>query len=998
MDWRKSKHEANKRVEKQTFQGCVLIGSGFVALALLFLSSVSCLSLVLSLNHARLDRDVEAERQAEAKTKASQQPKWPPNSLLPRRNMESGVCINEEDSSSPLRVKESLTAAAVQGLVWAVMRSKTLKHPGLFEWRQNRMCTAPAEPSFPQPLSSASEDMITQSSSTCHRFDRLRSVQWRINLGILPSSTDSSVEELRRVAADSRRRYAGLRRRLLVDPHFLKEDSKASDPIMDNPLSQNPDSMWGRFFRNAELEKMVDQDLSRLYPERESYFQTMTCQAILRRILLLWCLRHPEFGYRQGMHELLAPLLYVLHIDVQRLSEVREQYEDFFSDKFDGMSETDLHYSRASSPVWASRNDYEDDFQEGGVKPGCSLNELDTHIQTIVMLNDAYGAEGELGILLSERFMEHDAYCMFDALMNGACGVVAMADYFSPSPASGSITGLPPVIEASSALYHLLSVVDSSLHCHLVELGVEPQYFSLRWLRVLFGREFSLEDLLIIWDEIFASANNKLDVECEDALQFIVLTSPRGAFIIALAVSMLLHLRSSLLATENATTCLQRLLSFPENVNLKKLIDKAKSLQALALEANTCSSPSPGLSGAVKPTFARVYGLSSGSVSPRTPLNSLPESYWEKKWRVLHNKENLSNGSPKDQFLYGGKKGSSGKERSSLARAESAPSSIKTQKGNKISRFSVRRRLLEDLSRELGEPEPEDDKSINEISIEKGFLDSQSVHMANEENSSIFSDSTSPSTGAQDHDNDSEKSSVTSNSGMYDNEDEISNAGACSGTMSDSAESSFRGETKNNDDCDKNEHSDTRTIEDITDHIEHDPDGNKQVPNMKERKPLSGKFQWLWRFSRNNGEGTSEKGANMESQRSENSTLTVTGEVDGGCSNSGAVRDTSSNVEAQNDMCADASKLDGCNSCRGLNGVVDTSEKNVIGSLKNLGQSMLENIQVIESVFQQERGHVGSLENLSRNILSGKGQVTAMAALKELRKISNLLSEIPFCT
>lgn len=60
------------------------------------------------------------------------------------------------------------------------------------------------------------------------------------------------------------------------------------------------DSTWGRFFRNAELERMLDQDLSRLYPEHGSYFQTPGCQGMLRRILLLWCLRHPEYGYRQG--------------------------------------------------------------------------------------------------------------------------------------------------------------------------------------------------------------------------------------------------------------------------------------------------------------------------------------------------------------------------------------------------------------------------------------------------------------------------------------------------------------------------------------------------------------------------------------------------------------------------------------------------------------------------------------------------------------------------
>lgn len=60
------------------------------------------------------------------------------------------------------------------------------------------------------------------------------------------------------------------------------------------------DSTWGRFFHNAEMERMVDQDLSRLYPEHGNYFQTKGCQGILRRILLLWCLRHPEYGYRQG--------------------------------------------------------------------------------------------------------------------------------------------------------------------------------------------------------------------------------------------------------------------------------------------------------------------------------------------------------------------------------------------------------------------------------------------------------------------------------------------------------------------------------------------------------------------------------------------------------------------------------------------------------------------------------------------------------------------------
>ncbi|MCD7448520.1 hypothetical protein HAX54_043450 [Datura stramonium] len=50
------------------------------------------------------------------------------------------------------------------------------------------------------------------------------------------------------------------------------------------------------------------------------------------------------------------------------------------------------------------------------------------------------------------------------------------------------------------------------------------------------------------------------------------------------AVTMILHLRSLLLATENVPLY-QRLLNFPEDINLGKLIIKP-SLQALAVDAN----------------------------------------------------------------------------------------------------------------------------------------------------------------------------------------------------------------------------------------------------------------------------------------------------------------------------------------------------------------------------------------------------------------------------
>ncbi|XP_052490486.1 uncharacterized protein LOC105790885 isoform X1 [Gossypium raimondii] len=861
------------------------------------------------------------------------------------------------------------------------------------------------------------EEAPSSSPVVSGSFASLRSVRWRISLGILPSS--SSVDDLRRVTADSRRRYAGLRRWLLVDPHVPKDGrSKSPDLVMDNPLSQNPvpqiggkslcllfdpilvdwlvgfeartwnsslsmenvplnspiHSTWGRFFRNAELEKMVDHDLSRLYPEHGSYFQTPGCQGMLRRILLLWCIRHPEYGYRQGMHELLAPLLYVLHVDVERLSEVRKLHEHHFIDKFDGLSfeENDVTYNFDFKKFLDSMED--EIGSQGNSKKARSLDELDPEIQTIVLLSDAYGAEGELGIVLSEKFTEHDAYCMFEALMSGAHGSVAMADFFSPIPAAESQSGLPPVIEASAALYHLLSIVDSSLHSHLVELGVEPQYFALRWLRVLFGREFSLQDLLVVWDEIFTADNSPLEKDSgnDENSSLKMFNSCRGALITAMAVSMILYVRSSLLATENATTCLQRLLNFPETINLKKLIAKAKPLQILALDSKI-SPLSSIFDGSYNHSKSAVsgYNLSSHPVSPKTPLSLVPDSYWEEKWRVLHKAEELKQDSL-DKLSPSGKKRWSEKVKLVLSRTESDPSPARAEKYKKGHKSSVRRSLLDDLSRQLGLEEEDTEKGgcsdasnledhhSTEAQVEGQQNDTNigSIYRAeercecgsgtfvSEENSSIFSDPLSSGSGTNDHENDTEKSSIASNLSSDENDDH---------------------HQSNPEDSPLPVSSPPPEGVPLNSPHENESSG-KLVSAMRERRHLPGRFQWLLRFGRNNvsQEASDKGGGTNETPKSLN-------------------RDSKSNTA--DSSIAGASRNSSLASQRDV-------DQNVMGTLKNLGQSMLEHIQVLESVFQQDRVQVGSVDNLGKNNLVGKGQVTAMTALKELRKISNLLSEM----
>lgn len=71
---------------------------------------------------------------------------------------------------------------------------------------------------------------------------------------------------------------------------------------------QNP---WSAFFENAELQKTINQDVLRTYPEDE-FFQTTNVRQMMLRILFIYAKLNPSLAYKQGMHELLAPIIYVL--------------------------------------------------------------------------------------------------------------------------------------------------------------------------------------------------------------------------------------------------------------------------------------------------------------------------------------------------------------------------------------------------------------------------------------------------------------------------------------------------------------------------------------------------------------------------------------------------------------------------------------------------------------------------------------------------------------
>jgi hypothetical protein len=61
-----------------------------------------------------------------------------------------------------------------------------------------------------------------------------------------------------------------------------------------------------------------------------------------------------------------------------------------------------------------------------------------------------------------------------------------------------------PVLESCTRIFQKLMEKDYELYRHLHLMQVEPQLFGLRWLRLLFSREFPMEEVLVLWDHIFS--------------------------------------------------------------------------------------------------------------------------------------------------------------------------------------------------------------------------------------------------------------------------------------------------------------------------------------------------------------------------------------------------------------------------------------------------------------------------------------------------------------
>ncbi|XP_074652496.1 TBC1 domain family member 5-like isoform X2 [Tubulanus polymorphus] len=331
------------------------------------------------------------------------------------------------------------------------------------------------------------------------RSCRFRSICWRVYLEVLPEDRDEWIKK----TLDNRKIYTDLKDELIVNPHKLPENIDLS---RNNPLSQEDESPWNQYFQDNELRLTIKQDVIRTFPELE-FFQSSSLRDRMVDLLFCYARQHCRLSYRQGMHELLAPLIFVLHCDHQAF----------------------LH--------------------------ACELETVENVVKE----------------LLDPEYLEHDAYAMFCQVMDSVEPWYQAREITPPSKlqalAAAQPFARPQDMQPSNVIVNKLTRIqdyvlkkhDLELHMHMERLDIAPQIYGIRWLRLLFGREFPMQDLLVIWDAIFA------DGISFDLVDYIF-------------VAMLLYIRDILLSSDYPT-CLGVLMRYPPVGDVHYLIDRALYLR-----------------------------------------------------------------------------------------------------------------------------------------------------------------------------------------------------------------------------------------------------------------------------------------------------------------------------------------------------------------------------------------------------------------------------------
>ncbi|RLN88429.1 hypothetical protein BBJ28_00014127 [Nothophytophthora sp. Chile5] len=272
-------------------------------------------------------------------------------------------------------------------------------------------------------------------------------------------------------------------------------DTAASVSGSDSTIQAK--SGWTQYFTDESLLYEINTDLNRLYPAgNEGFFQNDVYIGALRRVLFVWCRLHPDVAYRQGMHDVVAVVLYAF---LQPQKGGSGNGNDAVEDgdmPGDCRLPSDTGEQPAEPPVLPEHAEADTFLVFEAImlflKPFFEIVKTTRHDASSSVDDEDDGRRLFSSFTLKEN---DDVNTLFGPQSSQSATATSSASVKTGTRRQPALHQLCHHIQ-----YELLQQKDPQLYYHLQNLEIVPETYCLRWIRLLFAREFAFSELLYIWD------------------------------------------------------------------------------------------------------------------------------------------------------------------------------------------------------------------------------------------------------------------------------------------------------------------------------------------------------------------------------------------------------------------------------------------------------------------------------------------------------------------
>ena len=341
-----------------------------------------------------------------------------------------------------------------------------------------------------------------------------RDLLWQIFLGVLPYQTSANWNQ---IISEERTSY------------FENKKKFITNDINEFILTKKIKDKYSSYFKfkdilskeDYEFLDIIKVDVTRTFQKVE-LFKQEKIQQILINILYIFAKINKGIGYRQGMSDLCAIFLYVIY------------KQKFLDPSFIEDSKTFLFYLLYSN----------NEFLEHDTYSLFSRFMLKGYMH-FFLYNDEKYLNGDLSKVDNEK----KKLLKKDEIINSNDSELKKRIYL--------------------VYYHEFPLADKQLYQFMVD-KIEPEVFIVRWFICAFSREFTLPQLLELWDlilleQFLVDKNSKKKDESNHYYKFVDY----------IVLSMLINIKNLLMLKKTNSELMSFLMKYPKNIEAKNIYTKA---------------------------------------------------------------------------------------------------------------------------------------------------------------------------------------------------------------------------------------------------------------------------------------------------------------------------------------------------------------------------------------------------------------------------------------